>query len=100
MRKSKLLTASALTSAAFILMSCNAASEPETSTPTTADPAAVETLVTEAVTRPGSEQFASSTQSSQSSEPTVQEAKEFLEDAEKEFSAFASHAAKVSCQTI
>ena len=96
MRKSKLLTASALTGAAFILMSCNAASEPETSSPTSADPVAVETLVTEAVTRTEADQVASSKQSSEKSEPTVQEAKEFLENAEKEFSAFSAYANKVA----
>ena len=95
MRKSKLLSASALTGAAFILMSCIAASAPESSTPATPDPAAVETLVTEAVARPGSELMASSEQTSKISEPTVQEAKEFLEDAEKELSEFSAHAYKV-----
>ena len=95
MRKSKLLSASALTGAAFILMSCTAASAPESSTPATPDPAAVETLVTEAVARPGSELMASSEQTSKISEPTVQEAKEFLEDAEKELSEFSAHAYKV-----
>jgi len=96
MRKSKLLTATALTGAALIIMSCRAAPEPETSSPATPNPASVETLVTDAVSRQGSDQTASSEQNSKQSEPTVQEAKEFLEDAEKEFSTFASYASKVS----
>lgn len=95
MHKSKLLMASALTGATFILMSCRAASEPETSSPAIPDPASVETLVTEAVTRPGSVLMASTEQNSKKSEPTVQEAKEFLEDAEKELSEFSAYAYKV-----
>ena len=53
----------------------------------------METLVTEAVTRPGSELLAAS---KQTSTPTVQEAKEFLESAEEEISEFSSYASKIA----
>ena len=92
MAKTKLLGASALTSLALLLVSCTGASETETVKAPT-DASAVETLVTEASTRPGSELMAASQQ--QSDTPTVQEAKEFLESAEEEISEFSAHAAKV-----
>lgn len=92
MAKTKLLGASALTSLALLLVSCKGASETEiVKTPT--DASAVETLVTEAATRPGSELMAASQQ--QSDAPTVQEAKEFLETTEEELSEFSAYAAKV-----
>lgn len=90
MAKTKLLGASALTSVALLLAAC---SDPaETPAPTSPDASAVEALVTEAATRPGSELMAAS---QKASAPTVQEAKEFLEAAEKELSEFSAYAAKV-----
>ena len=91
MAKTKLLGASALTSLALLLVSCTGTTETEAVK--TADPSAVETLVTEAATRPGSELMAASQQ--QNDAPTVQEAKEFLEDAEDERAEFNAYAAKV-----
>ena len=91
--KTKLLSASALTSLALLLVSCKGAPETEAVNPPSIDPSAVETLVTEAATRPGSELMAASQQ--QSDTPTVQEAKEFLEDSEDELAEFNAYAAKV-----
>ena len=91
MAKTKLLGASALTSLALLLVSCTGTTETEAVK--TADPSAVETLVTEAATRPGSELMAASQQ--QNDAPTVQEAKEFLEDSEEELAGFNAYAAKV-----
>ena len=95
MAKSKLLSATALTAAAFLLISCSKASVPEVETVSEVDPAAIETIVVESVTRPGSELMAASKQSANDSAPTVQEAKEFLEDAEVEIAEFSAYAAKV-----
>jgi len=58
MAKSKLLNATALTAAALLLISCSKASSPVVEPVTEVDPAAVETLVVEAATRPGSELMA------------------------------------------
>ena len=91
--KTKLLSASTLTSLALLLVSCKGAPETEAVNPPSIDPSAVETLVTEAATRPGSELMAASQQ--QSDTPTVQEAKEFLEDSEDELAEFNAYAAKV-----
>ena len=96
MAKTKLLGASALTSLALLLASCNSSVETETKPVAVPDASAVETLVTEAATRPGSELMAATQQSAPGSAPTVQEAKEFLEAAEKELSEFSAYAAKVS----
>ena len=95
MAKSKLLNATALTAAALLLISCSKASSPVVEPVTEVDPAAVETLVVEAATRPGSELMAASKQSANDSTPTRQEAKEFLEDTEKELAEFNAYAAKV-----
>jgi len=67
---------------------------PEVEAPSV-DQSAVETLVTEAATRPGSELMAASQQSAGDAAPTVQEAKEFLEAAEEEIVEFSAYAAKV-----
>ena len=91
MAKTKLLGASALTSLALLLVSCTGSTETEAVK--TADPSAVETLVTQAATRPGSELMAASQQ--QNDAPTVQEAKEFLEDSEEEIAESNAYAAKV-----
>jgi len=92
MAKTKLLGASALTSLALLLASCTGASETNVEKASTPDASAVETIVAEAATRPGSELMAAS---QQTSAPTVQEAKEFLEAAEVEISEFSAYAAKV-----
>jgi len=92
MAKTKLLGASALTSLALLLVSCTGASETNVEKASTPDASAVETIVAEAATRPGSELMAAS---QQTSAPTVQEAKEFLEAAEVEISKFSAYAAKV-----
>ena len=94
MGKSKLLSATALTAAAFLLISCSKAASPEIETVTKADPAAVETLVAEAATRPGAELMAAS-KSAGDAAPTVQEAKEFLEDSEVELAEYNAYASKV-----
>ena len=95
MSKIKLLSATALTAATIFLVSCSRASAPEVEKPAQPDPAAVETLVTEAATRPGSELMAASQQSASSDTPTVQEAKEFLEAAEDEIAEYSAYASKV-----
>jgi len=95
MAKTKLLGASALTSLALFLASCTGSSETEIEKAAAPIESAVETLVTEAATRPGSELMAASQQGPSSSTPTVQEAKEFLEAAEIELSEFSDYAAKV-----
>ena len=92
MAKTKLLGASALTSLALLLASCTGASETNVEKVATPDASAVETIVADAATRPGSELMAAS---QQASAPTVQEAKEFLEAAEVEISEFSAYAAKV-----
>ena len=96
MAKAKLLSASALTSLALLLVSCNGTSETEVESSAAPVASSVETLVTEAATRPGSELMAASQQSATGSGPTVQGAKEFIESAEKELSEFSAYAAKVS----
>lgn len=96
MAKTKLLGASALTTIALLLLSCTGPTETEVKKTTTPDASAVETLVAESATRPGSELMAATQQSASGSTPTVQEAKEFLESAEKEITEFSGYAAKVS----
>ena len=100
MAKTKFLGASALTTLALMFASC---SEPASDTadinveaPAIPDASAVETLVTEAATRPGSELMAATQQSTSSSTPTVQEAKEFLEAAEIEVAEFSAYQAQVA----
>ena len=95
MVKIKLLGATALTAATLFMVSCSKATAPEADAPPQPDPSAVETLVTEASTRPGSELMAASKQSEGDAEPTVQEAKEFLEAAEEEITEYAAYASKV-----
>jgi len=95
MVKIKLLSATALTAATLFMVSCSKATAPEADAPPQPDPSAVETLVTEASTRPGSELMAASKQSEGDAEPTVQEAKEFLEAAEEEITEYAAYASKV-----
>jgi len=95
MAKTKLLGATALTILALLLVSCSETSETDANKTAAPDPSAVETLVTEAATRPGSELMAASQKGAADSAPTVQEAKEFLEDAEKEISEFSAYASKV-----
>ena len=94
MGKKNLLTATALTAATFLLVACSKSPAPEVEAPSV-DQSAVETLVTEAATRPGSELMAASQQSAGDAAPTVQEAKEFLEAAEEEIVEFSAYAAKV-----
>ncbi len=95
MTKTKLLGATALTALTLFLTACSGAEAPSVETVVEPDMGAVETLVTESTTRPGSELMAASKKGAEDSAPTVQEAKEFLESAEKEISEFSAHAAKV-----
>jgi peptidyl-dipeptidase A len=96
MAKIKLLNATALTAAAVFMVSCSNASAPEAEAPPVQpDASSVEVLVTESVTRPGSELMAASKQSTGNSIPTVQEAKEFLEAAEEEIVEYSAYASKV-----
>lgn len=94
MAKMKLLSATALVASLF-LMSCKAAPTQDIETISQPDPSSVEALVTEASTRPGSELMAASQQSAGDSAPTVQEAKEFLENAEAEIVEYSAYASKV-----
>jgi len=100
MAQSKFLGASALTTLALMLASCSGpnpdTAEVNVEAPAIPDASAVETLVTEATTRPGSELMAATQQTTSSSSPTVQEAKEFLEAAEIEVSEFSAYAAQVA----
>ena len=88
MAKTKFLGASALTTLALMFASCSGpasdTADINVEAPAIPDASAVETLVTEATTRPGSELMAATQQTTSSSSPTVQEAKEFLEAAEIE----------------
>ncbi len=97
MTKTKLLGATALTVATLFLVSCSGAEE---TTPVEAvaeqEAGAVETLVTEATTRPGSELMAASRQGTSDEAVTVQGAKEFLEAAEIELEAFGKYAAQTA----
>jgi len=93
--KSKLLSAAAISTVAFILISCSKTSAPQVEKVTDVDPAAVETLVVEAATRPSSELAATSKPSARDSAPTVQEAKEFLEATEEELVEYNAYASKV-----
>ncbi len=93
--KTKLLGASALTTLALMLISCTGTADTAVENTVTPDASAVETLVAEAATRPGSELMAATQQSASGSAPTVQEAKEFLEATEIEIAEFSAYAAKV-----
>ncbi len=94
--KANLLSASALCLSALFLAGCPAATDaPET---VTTDPDAIETIVTDA-TKTGSELMEASKQTmgaTAQSAPTVQEAKEFLENAETEISEFGKFAAQTA----
>jgi len=92
MAKSNFLNATALTTMTFLLISCSKTSTPEIAK---VDPAAVETLVVEAATRTDAEPLSVSKQNTGESPPTVQEAKEFLEDTEDELVEYNAYAAKV-----
>ena len=94
MWKSKLLGASAMAAFTVLLVSCTGGSERETllEAAEAPDPSAVETLVTESATKPGSELMAATQQPAGA---TIQEAKEFLEAAEIEVAEFSAHAAQV-----
>ena len=100
MAKTKFLGASALTTLALMFASCSGPASDtvdiNVEAPAIPDASAVETLVTEAATRPGSELMAATQQSTSSSTPTVQEAKEFLEAAEIEVAEFSAYQAKVA----
>ena len=100
MAKTKFLGASALTTLALMFASCSGpasdTADINVEAPAIPDASAVETLVTEAATRPGSELMAATQQSTSSSTPTVQEAKEFLEAAEIEVAEFSAYQAKVA----
>ena len=100
MAKTKFLGASALTTLALMFTSCSGpasdTADINVEAPAIPDASAVETLVTEAATRPGSELMAATQQSTSSSTPTVQEAKEFLEAAEIEVAEFSAYQAQVA----
>ena len=100
MAKTKFLGASALTTLALMFASCSGpasdTADINVEAPAIPDASAVETLVTEAATRPGSELMAATQQSTSSSTPTVQEAKEFLEAAEIEVAEFSAYQAQVA----
>ena len=100
MAKTKFLGASALTTLALMFASCSGPASDtvdiNVEAPAIPDASAVETLVTEAATRPGSELMAATQQSTSSSTPTVQEAKEFLEAAEIEVAEFSAYQAQVA----
>jgi len=95
MAKTKLLGASALVTLTMMLVACTDTTETTPEEIVTPDASAIETLVTEAATRPGSELMAASQQSASGSAPTVQEAKEFLEATETELAEFSDYALKV-----
>ncbi len=100
MANMNLLSATALTAASLLMISCSNASAPDVAAPEAEviqapDASAVETLVTEAATRPGSELMAASKQSAGDTTPTVQGAKEFLEAAETEIAEYSAYASKV-----
>jgi len=94
--KANLLSASALCLSTLFLAGCPGATDaPET---TATDPAAIETIATDAA-KTGSELMEASKQTmgaTAQSAPTVQEAKEFLENAETEISEFGKFAAQTA----
>ncbi|GGX58893.1 peptidase M2 [Litorimonas cladophorae] len=96
MTKSKLLGATALTAAMLFLSACSGAEKAPVETPVETTQSEVETLVTEAATRPGSELMAASQQSPSNTAVTVQSAKEFLEAAETEIEEFSKYAAQTA----
>jgi peptidyl-dipeptidase A len=96
MTKSKLLGATALTTAILFLSACSGAENTPAETPSERTESAVETLVTEAATRPGSELMAASQQSPDNQAVTVQSAKEFLEATEIEIEEFGKYAAQTA----
>lgn len=96
MTKTKLLGASALTAAMLFLTACTGAEPSSVEETVEIDPAAVETLVTEAATRPGSELMAAAQKNPASGAATVQGAKEFLEAAEVELDEFGKYAAQTA----
>jgi len=97
MAKMKLLSATALTAATLLFVSCKAATTTSQDTqPVQVDPSSVETLVTDsAENKLKSEALAASQKAPDNSTPTVQQAKEFLEGAEIELAEYNAYASKV-----
>jgi len=96
MTKTKLLSATAITIASVLLAACSGTNEAPVEKVADTDPSAVETVITESVTRPGSELMAASKQGAGDTAPTVQEAKEFLETSETEIEEFKQYAAQTA----